>query len=50
LPAVNGWQKQRNNEIVTFDQSAISKVILADCKKENFYKPGEVDEDVTVLT
>jgi hypothetical protein len=25
-------------------------VILANCKKENFYKPGVVVEDITVLT
>jgi hypothetical protein len=50
LLADNGWQKQGNKEIVTFDQAAISIEILVDCKKENFYKSGVVDEDITVLT
>ena len=40
--------------MVTFDQSAISIVILANCKKKkkkkNFYKLGLVIEDITVLT
>jgi hypothetical protein len=40
----------RSKEIVTFDQSAISIVIPANCKKENSYKQGTVVEDITLLT